>query len=82
MGHITFWSIFTILIYWAETYISQEKQRSCIRPSKEISLQVNTEKTSICSCFMNTVQGTANKSLENVESSKYLETIIKDKKRR
>jgi hypothetical protein len=53
MWHISFWSTLMTLMYWVKQY-HKENTEALLNASKEIGLEVNTEKTmyGICSCLI------------------------------
>jgi len=83
MVHTSFWFMLMKLIYWEEVYILYRKNtEALVVTSKEISLEVNTDKTKYM--VMSRDQNarlrhsikTDNSSFERVEQFKYLGTTI------
>jgi hypothetical protein len=75
-----FWSILMMFIYWGKTKYHEEKQRVQTDASKEVGLEVHTEriKRMFMSHYQNSGQNhnikTGNRYFENVAKVKYLET--------
>ena len=72
-----------MLIYWADAYILLKKYtEALVTASKEIDLEVNTEKTKNMVTFQNQQAGqnhnikTGNKSFQRVEQFRYLGTTV------
>jgi hypothetical protein len=82
MAHISYWSMLIIWNYWEIRQIHKESTETLIDASKEVALEVNTEKTKymLLSRHQNAGQNhdinIANRSLQKVAQFKYLGTII------
>jgi hypothetical protein len=45
MGHISFWPMHIMLIFWEKTQVPYRRTQKLIDASKEVGLEVNSEKT-------------------------------------
>jgi hypothetical protein len=81
MGHISFWLMLMMKIYWEITDITEKNKETLLHASKEVGLEINIEKTkyTLLSRQQNVGQirdiKIANRSFENVSEFKYLRTV-------
>jgi hypothetical protein len=84
MGHISFWLMLMMWIYWEITLILLKNTETLIDGSKEVGLEINIEKTKYMLLSRHQNVGwnreikIANRLLGNVPQFKYLGTTVTD----